>query len=109
MHILQSPKAVRAAAGAVLAVLAALAFAPPLAAQPAPPGARQVTASPEGFSIAQLKYGGGGDWYADETSISALLEALKARTAVKVARAERVVVSAGDEQLFNYPFLYIVG
>ena len=80
---------------------------PPPPAAPSEP--HQVTASPEGFAIAQLKYGGGGDWYADETSIENLLAALKERTTVKVARSERVVVSAGDEQLFNYPFLYIVG
>jgi hypothetical protein len=90
-------------AGAYL-VLAVLWPAPAHAA-----GGRTVTASPDGFAIAQLKYGGGGDWYADETSLTALLAALKARTSVRVARDERVVISAGDEQLFNYPFLYVVG
>ncbi len=75
------------------------------------PGAEVPTvAGPgNGFAIAQLKYGGGGDWYADETSISNLLAALKQRTSVHVAKSERVVVTATDEQLFNYPFLFITG
>ena len=77
----------------------------------AQPGAEvpTVVGDANGFSIAQLKYGGGGDWYADETSISNLLAELKKRTAVHVAHDERIVVSAGDEQLFNHPFLFITG
>src|SRR2546428_653083 len=43
-----------------------------------PPGARD-------FSIARLKYGGGGDWYEDRTSMVNLLRALRERTSIPVA------------------------
>ncbi len=78
---------------------------------PAPTGAEvpEAYGPASGFSIAQIKYGGGGDWYADETSIQNLLTAIKERTSIHVARNERVVVSATDEQLFNQPFLFITG
>ncbi len=62
-----------------------------------------------GFTIAQLKYGGGGDWYEDESGIQNLLLGLKARTSLNVAKTERVVVSATEEELFNHPFLYLTG
>jgi len=79
--------------------------------QPGEPGAEVpvVAGAANGFNIAQLKYGGGGDWYADESSISNLLAELKKRTAIHVAADERIVVTAGDEQLFNHPFLFITG
>ena len=75
------------------------------------PGAEipQVFGNASGFSLAQLKYSGGGDWYADETSIQNLLAGLKERTTLHIAHSERVVVSAADEQLFNQPFLFITG
>lgn len=60
-----------------------------------------------GFVLARLKYGGGGDWYSGSTAN--LLEALRERTTVPVARAEEVQLSANDPELFSYPFLYMNG
>ena len=38
--------------------------------------------SPGSFSITRIHYGGGGDWYADPSSIPNLLEYLKDHTNV---------------------------
>src|SRR5205814_10698282 len=45
----------------------------PVAAAPTPPGARS-------FGIARLKYGGGGDWYGDNTSLRNLITGVRQRT-----------------------------
>jgi len=73
--------------------------------------ARTVIKKPviNGFVIARVKYGGGGDWYGNKTSLKNLLRALKERTGVKVAAEEEVSVSIMDEDFFNYPFLWISG
>lgn len=60
------------------------------------------------FTIARLKYGGGGDWYTDPTSIPNLLRALKDRTNIECLDDEKVL-SLNDPDLFSYPFLYLTG
>lgn len=85
-----------------LVVLAAVAAALPAAADPPPPGARS-------FDIARLKYGGGGDWYQDRTSLRNLLAALRARTAIPVSGEEEAVVEPGSAALFQYPFVFACG
>jgi len=60
------------------------------------------------FSIARLKYGGGGDWYSDPTSIPNLLEGLRERTTLAV-NTEEARVEILDEELFRHPFLYMTG
>lgn len=60
------------------------------------------------FSIARLKYSGGGDWYCDPSSLVNLQEFL--RTELSLPAAEReVVVTPLDEDLFSHPFLYMSG
>jgi hypothetical protein len=73
--------------------------------------ARTVIKKPihDGFIIARVKYGGGGDWYGNKTSLRNLLRALKERTNVQVASDEEVTVSIMDEDFFDYPFLWISG
>ena len=60
------------------------------------------------FTVARLKYGGGGDWYNDPSAIPNLLEELKKRTQITAA-SDQVIVELNDERLFNYPFLFITG
>ena len=60
------------------------------------------------FVIAQVQYGGGGDWYGDQTTIPNWLKILRARTDVEAAE-ERVIVKLTDRNLYQYPMLYIVG
>jgi hypothetical protein len=60
------------------------------------------------FVIAQVHYGGGGDWYGDQTSIPNWLKFLRNRTDIKTAD-ERVIVKLADRNLYQYPMLYISG
>lgn len=76
--------------------------AAPAAAQTVPPGARA-------FGIARLKYGGGGDWYEDRTSLVNLLRAIRERTAIPVAGDREAIVEPGSAALFQYPFLFACG
>ena len=65
-------------------------------------------ASPSAVTVARLKYGGGGDWYANPTSLPNLLQALRSRTEIDVAR-EPATVSLDDEALFLHPILHMTG
>ncbi|NOT34373.1 MAG: DUF4159 domain-containing protein [Candidatus Eisenbacteria bacterium] len=86
-------------------IAASLWFASPsrsAEAQPAPPGARS-------FSIARLKYGGGGDWYENRTSLVNLIRGLRTRTTIPVVGDREAVVEPGDAALFQYPFVFASG
>lgn len=74
----------------------------PAAGQVSAPGVRE-------FGIARLKYGGGGDWYEDRTSLANLLRALRERTAIAVAGEREAVVEPGSAALFQFPFLFACG
>lgn len=82
----------------------------PLPAAVAPPAVARVQgprAGPE-LTIAQLQYGGGGDWYANPSGLSNLLRAIRERTKLPVSdRPGRVQLT--DAALWNYPYLYITG
>jgi hypothetical protein len=62
-----------------------------------------------GFSMARLKYDGGGDWYSNPSSLPNLAKALRERTSVPVDRIDEVRVSLLDPDLFNYPYVYMNG
>ena len=79
-----------------------LALSPRVLADATPPGSRA-------FGIARLKYGGGGDWYEDRTSLVNLMRALKERTAIPVAGDREAVVEPGSPSLFQYPFVFACG
>jgi hypothetical protein len=68
-----------------------------------------VAAAPEGFQIARLKYGGGGDWYSNPTSLPNLAKALGSRTAIRVVSTKEARVELLDEDLYAYPLLYMNG
>ncbi|KPJ61302.1 MAG: hypothetical protein AMJ46_02520 [Latescibacteria bacterium DG_63] len=63
----------------------------------------------DGFIVARVKYGGGGDWYGNKTSLGNLLDALSQRTAVKVASDREETVEIMDKEFFNFPFLWMSG
>jgi hypothetical protein len=67
-----------------------------------PPGARA-------FGIARLKYGGGGDWYGNQSSLRNLLAGLRERTSIALAGDEAAVVEPGSAALFQYPFVFAAG
>jgi hypothetical protein len=60
------------------------------------------------MTIGRLHYDGGGDWYANPSSLPNLLSALRTRTTLRVASEEKVV-TLRDDELWNVPYLYMTG
>lgn len=68
----------------------------------------EVGAAQEAMTIGRLQYEGGGDWYANPSSLPNLLKAIGERTGLKVAARERVV-RVLDDDLWQTPFLHLTG
>ena len=78
-----------------------------IAVGPAPsqaPADRQ----PGSMTIGRLHYDGGGDWYANPSSLPNLLQAIATRTSLRVAPKERIVTLASDD-LWDVPYIYMTG
>ena len=60
------------------------------------------------LAIARLQYDGGGDWYANPSSIPNLLAAIAERTTLAVDRNE-ARVTLMDDRVWDYPFLHVTG
>lgn len=60
------------------------------------------------LTIAQVRYDGGGDWYANPSGLPNLLSFISERTGLPVASAP-ARVTLTDPRLRNYPFLYLTG
>ncbi len=60
------------------------------------------------FHIARVKYGGGGDWYSNPSSIPNLLKFIREQTGVLTA-TEEDVVELSSPRLFNFPYIYLNG
>jgi hypothetical protein len=60
------------------------------------------------LTIAQLQYGGGGDWYANPSGVPNLLKAIRERTGLQVSEHPGKVKPT-DPTLWNYPYIYITG
>ena len=75
-----------------------------------PGGAGGLGAAPPALplTIVQLQYDGGGDWYANPSSLPNLLRAIAERTGMRTAARERVVQLTSDE-LWDVPYLYLTG
>ncbi len=58
--------------------------------------------------VARVRYGGGGDWYSDPSSLPNLLREFERRTGIPTARGEKVL-EITDPDLSSYPFLYMTG
>lgn len=76
-----------------------------LAASGSPLAAQQEGAD---LTVGRLHYEGGGDWYANPSSLPNLLKAVRERTALRVADAERVVRLDADD-LWTVPYIYMTG
>src|SRR6266536_2598203 len=74
----------------------------PASADAPPPGASR-------FGVARLKYGGGGDWYEDRTSIVNLLRGVREHTSIPLAGDHEAVAEPGAASLFQYPFVFACG
>ena len=60
------------------------------------------------FTISRIHYGGGGDWYADPSSLSNLLNFVEKNTLISTQK-EEVKVKIGDDQFYLSQFLYMTG
>jgi len=78
-----------------------------LAAVAVLPAASSRTDAPV-MTIGRLHYDGGGDWYANPSSLPNLLTAIRTRTGLKVTAVEKVV-TLSDDELWNVPYIYMTG
>ena len=62
----------------------------------------------DSITIARLQYDGGGDWYANPSSLPNLLEAVRERTGIAVAQREASIAPL-DPGLRDHPYLYMTG
>jgi len=58
--------------------------------------------------VAKLKYGGGGDWYSNRSSLPNLIAAVRERTAIDIAE-EPGVLTPMDRDLFSYSYIFATG
>ena len=65
-------------------------------------------AAADSVTIARLRYDGGGDWYANPSSLPNVLAAIRDRTGIPVAMREATVAPL-DPGLRDHPFLYMTG
>lgn len=78
----------------LLLTVVGTAFAPPA---PAPT-----------YAIALLKYNGGGDWYANPTSLPNLAEFCNKNLQLNL-ETDIPTVEVGSPEIFNYPFVHMTG
>ncbi len=60
------------------------------------------------YKIAKLKYNGGGDWYANKTSLPNLIAFCNTNLKTNIF-PEEDIVEAGSPELFSYPFVHMTG
>lgn len=60
------------------------------------------------MAIGRLHYDGGGDWYANPSSLPNLLQAIGRRTGLRVTEREKVVRLVDDE-IWNVAYIHLTG
>ena len=60
------------------------------------------------FKIAKLKYQGGGDWYANKTSLPNLIKFCNQNLRMNIAPEEEVV-EPGSPEIYSYPIVHMTG
>ena len=60
------------------------------------------------FKIATLKYNGGGDWYANPTSLPNLIKFCNKNINTNIYKNPDIV-EANSNEIFNYPFIHMTG
>ncbi len=58
--------------------------------------------------IALLKYNGGGDWYANPTSLPNLISFCNKNLNTAI-NPDPVTIEAGSQEIFNFPFVHMTG
>lgn len=87
--------------GSMAAVVAPMLAAHSGAASPVPAPAPRL-------AIARLQYDGGGDWYANPSSLPNLIKAIRERTSLAIDPNEGRVTLM-DDRLWEYPFIHVTG
>ena len=67
-----------------------------------------LSATAQQTQIALVRYNGGGDWYANPTSLTNLIAFCNADQQMNL-NPEYATVDVGSSEIFNYPFLHITG
>ncbi len=67
-----------------------------------------IQAFSQSYQIAVLKYKGGGDYYANPTSLPNLVSFVNRELKMNIAK-ETPYVEVGGTELFNYPFVHMTG
>jgi len=60
------------------------------------------------LKIALIKYSGGGDWYANPTSLPNLADFCNKQLGTNIS-TDIPTVEVGSKEIFNYPFVHITG
>lgn len=71
-------------------------------------GGQQALSQPPSIKIAKLKYNGGGDWYANKTSLPNLIKFCNTNLKTNIA-PEEDIVEVGSPEIFSYPFIHMTG
>ena len=60
------------------------------------------------YQIAVLKYRGGGDWYANPSSLTNLIAFTNKNIRTNI-QSKYAIVEVGNLDIFNYPFIHMTG
>ena len=60
------------------------------------------------YSVATLKYNGGGDWYANPTALPNLIEFSNKNIGTNIKKSPEIV-EVGSSDIYNYPFVHMTG
>lgn len=60
------------------------------------------------YQLAVLKYGGGGDWYANPSAVPNLVRFCNAQLGMGIS-TDVPTVEVGSPELFNFPFVHMTG
>ncbi|AWV97008.1 DUF4159 domain-containing protein [Arcticibacterium luteifluviistationis] len=71
-------------------------------------GFAEVSAQSPTIKIARLKYGGGGDWYSNKTSLPNLISYCNTNLKMNIF-SEEDIVDASNSEIFQYPFVHMTG
>jgi hypothetical protein len=64
--------------------------------------------TPPSFQVALLKYSGGGDWYANPTSLPNLVKFANASIKTNISE-NTATIDVGSPESLNYPFIHMTG
>ena len=67
-----------------------------------------LSAISQNVQLALMKYNGGGDWYANPTSLTNLIAFCNKNLGTTLSE-EYATVEVGSPELFNYPFVHLTG